>query len=500
MSTIIHARYTMIDGVAQKDTAVYVDESKIVAIDSVDKLTALYPNAEVVGGDTYILSPSFTNAHDHGRALGTTSLGIPDSFLEVWLSQLGNVPHIPPYLAAVYEGLQLLKSGVTAVAHSHNPKTWQGMPDEIPESIRGYQDVGVRVAMHPPIIDQNTLIYIKRDQFIASLPSEIQKTIPITDGIDLTTDDYFDMLNALYETYHDTEQHRVHIQVSPAGGQWCSDNLIMRAVEWAKSRQTCVQMHMLETQYQRLYAHEKWGTSFIRHLDNIGALGDWLTLAHMVWVEDDDLDLLAERGVHVAHNISSNLRLRSGIAPIAQMLASSVNVGIGLDGHTLSDNQDYLHEMRLAWTMANQHSMDSGDVSASTIWQMGTHNATKMTFGHNAPLGKIQIGMLADLVLLDWQAIKGAWSPDDFPPSEFIPDFLLRRANHHHVRDVMVHGEWMIKAGKHQHIDEDAIASELKETLTQQVGDTSASLAPYIRKFYKDWSQSLPDNLSDLKR
>ena len=69
----------------------------------------------------------------------------------------------------------------------------------------------------------------------------------------------------------------VHIQVSPAGGQWCSDELIIRACEWARSRHTRVQMHMLETRYQRIYADKTWGKSFIRHLDDIGALG---RLAH----------------------------------------------------------------------------------------------------------------------------------------------------------------------------------------------------------------------------
>lgn len=499
MKTIIHARYTLIDGVAQPDTAVCVDGYRIIAIASLAELHAQYPDADVVGGNAYILSPSFTNAHDHGRALGTTSLGISDSFLEVWLSQLSHVPHIPPYLAAVYEGLQLIKSGVTTVAHSHNPKTWQGMPNEVPNSIKGYQDIGVRVAMHPPIIDQNTLVYADRENFISSLPSEIQAVLPKQDNIDLSLDDYFVMLDDLYATHHDTEQHKVHIQVSPAGGQWCSDDLIIRAVEWAQSRQTRVQMHMLETPYQRIYAYEKWGKSFIRHLDEIGALGKWLTLAHMVWVEDDELDLLTERNVGIAHNISSNIRLRSGVAPIADMLDVGCRVGIGLDGHTLSDDQDYLSEMRLAWTIANQHHMTSNDVSASTIWQMGTGKSAQITFGESVPLGQLKIGMYADLVLLDWGKIKGQWSPDNFPPQEFVTDFLLRRVNYRHVSDVMVHGEWVVRQGKHQHVDETAIEQEIRDILASYAPVNLPSLTPHIRKFYRQWDSKIA-NIPTLSR
>ena len=124
MPTIIHGRYALRDGVAVEDLAICVDEEYIVDTGTLSELVARYPEADRVGGDNYILAPAFTNAHDHGRALGTLALGVPDSFLEVWLSYLGNLPSIPPYLAALYSGLQLLQSGVTAVAHSHNPNSW----------------------------------------------------------------------------------------------------------------------------------------------------------------------------------------------------------------------------------------------------------------------------------------------------------------------------------------------------------------------------------------
>lgn len=166
-------------------------------------------------------------------------------------------------------------------------------------------------------------------------------------------------------------------------------------------------MHMLETRYQQHYARKTWGVSFIQHLDAIGALGDWLILAHMVWVEDDEIALLSERGVGVVHNVSSNLRLRSGIAPIAKMVAANVPVSIGLDGHALYDDQDFLREMRLAWTIGNQSGMAATDLSAETVWRMGTDIAGKISFGADAPLGTLEAGRLADLVLLDWSAIKG---------------------------------------------------------------------------------------------
>ena len=271
MPQIVHARYTMLKGEAKADHALCIEGERIVAAGKLADLVSRYPSAELVGGDDFILCPGFINAHDHGRALGTMALGAADDFLEIWLTTLGNLPQIPPYLAALYSGNQLLRSGVTGVAHSHNPGSWSALPAEIPQAIRGYQDAGIRVAMHPPIIDQNMLVYAERERFLAMLPPDLRAQFGATVHIDLSADTYFDMLNDLYGSFHDPAKHRVHIQVSPAGGQWCSDALTLRACDWARQRNTRVQMHLLETRYQRHLCQQRHGAR--------ASLGIWMRLA-----------------------------------------------------------------------------------------------------------------------------------------------------------------------------------------------------------------------------
>ncbi|MDE2637851.1 MAG: amidohydrolase family protein [Chloroflexota bacterium] len=487
MPTIVHAPYALRRGLLVDDLALCVDGEYIVDAGKLAELVARHPDAVRVGGDDYILAPGFTNAHDHGRALGTLALGLPDSFLETWLSQLARLPSIPPYLAALYSGLQLLKSGVTAVAHSHNPNSWSELSVEIPESLRGYREAGIRVAMHPPIIDQHHLVYAERQRFLNMLPLESREALGAANGIDLSADEYFALLDDLYSAFHDSARHRAHIQVSPAGGQWCSDELIVRACEWARSHHTRVQMHMLETKYQRIYAYKTWGKSFIRHLEDIGALGDWLTLAHMVWVEDEDIELLADCGVGVVHNISSNLRLRSGMAPVAEMMAAGVKVGIGLDGQTLDDDQDFLREMRLAWTVGNRSGMAATDLNAEIVWRMGTSAAAEITFGAGAPLGELEVGGLADLILLDLDAIRGKWAPAEYPSPELLPAYLLRRSKQEHVRHVMVGGEWIICNGEHVNFDLSEVEREIWDGLNFETKRKSSSLSTVLREFYRAW-------------
>ena len=202
-----------------------------------------------------------------------------------------------------------------------------------------------------------------------------------------------------------------------------------------------------------------------------------------------DIELLADRGVGVAHNISSNLRLRSGIAPIAKMMAVGVPVGIGLDGHALDDDQDFLREMRLAWTIGNQSGMAAADLSAERTWRMGTDIAAAVTFGADAPLGKLEVGGFADLVLLDWDAIRGKWAPADYPSLELLPEFLLRRAKREHLRHVMVGGEWVVRDGEHVHVNLNDVEREIWSRIQFEEDRAPSNLGAYLREFYRGWDK-----------
>ncbi|MCX6045462.1 MAG: amidohydrolase family protein [Chloroflexi bacterium] len=493
MTTLIWASFALTETgqPVQTDYALCVEGNRITAAGSYADLRARYPEATQVGGHDFFMLPAMTNSHDHGRGLGTLPLGVPDDLLEIWLPGLYSQPGIDRYLLARYEGQLLLRAGVGTTAHSHNPRDWLNMGVEAEATIRGYREAGIRVAFHPPITDQNPLIYAERERFLAGLPSTLQEAAQrFLRPTPLTQQDYFTLCEQLFQQHHDATDHTVHIQVSPAGGQWCSDEVTLAAVDWAKRHNTRIQMHMLETGYQRIYAFKRWGKSFIAHLAEIGVLGPWLTLAHMVWIDATDLPLLAEHGVGVAHNPSSNLRLRSGVAPLPALLEHGIHVGVGLDGQALDDDQDYLRELRLAWTLANRPGADSPTISADLVLQMGTRDGCAITLGSDVPLGRLTPGALADLVLLDWPGVQGVWSSPETPPL----DLLLRRASRQQVKHVLVNGEWVVRDGQSTRIDEaevmSAIRADLKRydpALLAQSGAAAKALGPYLRRFYATW-------------
>lgn len=496
MPTLIWAEIALpaADAPPQTRFGVLVDGNKIVDTGPYDALRGRYPGAAMVGGAGMLLMPALIDSHDHGRGLGSASLGVPDDLLEIWLPGLWSQPTIDPYLAAAFDGLRLLRAGVSAVAHSHNPRDWRNMDHEALATLRGYADAGIRVAFHPPIVDQNRLVYDDLDGFLALLPPDLRaQALPLAESAPLAHDAYFALCADLFARYHDPIAHLVHIQISPAGGQWCSDDLIMAAVDFARQRGTRMQMHMLETRFQRAYATRRWGTSFVRHLDAIGALGPWLTLAHMVWADRADFALLAERGVAIAHNPSSNLRLRSGVAPLAALAQANVTLGIGLDGHALDEDQDYLRELRLAWTLANRPGATAPKVAAHEIMRMGTSGGAAATFGPAAALGKLAPGSLADLILLDWDGLRGAWFAPGADPFEAV----LRRASAQHVAHVMVGGRWVVRDRRSTTLDECQIITAIRAELAAQPdaahrpeAQTARALAPYIRRFYAAWEQA----------
>src|SRR5689334_13867087 len=175
MQTIVWAGITLTDAYRepQSDYALCVEENRIVASGPRSEMQRRFPNASQVGGSHYLLIPSFTNSHDHGRGLGTFPFGAPDDLLEIWLPGLYSQPSVDPYLLSLWEGIQLLHAGVTLTAHSHNPQNWLTMEQETAAVLRGYGEVGIRAAFHPPLVDQNPLIYADRAGFLAGLPNTV---------------------------------------------------------------------------------------------------------------------------------------------------------------------------------------------------------------------------------------------------------------------------------------------------------------------------------------
>lgn len=473
---------------AETGVCLLIEDGKVVCKDTLGQCRRQAPDAEVYAGD-YLILPGFTDAHDHGRGVSPTGYGVADRPLELWLQDLWKIPAVSHYTAAYYDGIQLASSGVTTVLHSHNPNDFGRLYEEVIDGAKGYNDAGIRCIMCPLYIDQNKGVYAERDEFIKSLPEDIGAAFgnSIHDKL-FTIDEYLELIDALRKALqNEISEGLVELQLHPNGGQWCSDEALLRMKEYALAHDMKIHMHLLETKYQAIYAQKTWGCSFIEHYEKIGFLGPWLSCAHIIWITEKDQQLLQKYGVLSVNNPSSNIRLRSGIFPLRGMAEKEALVGLGLDGCAFDDDQDYLREMRIVFY--NMEQVGMGSMIEHTIpLKMATVWGSRITDGRLSP-GSLTPGADADFVCISMEELRRPYA-DDFTD---VMDLLLHRGRRETVAMTFVKGRRIydkLESQKKLAEAEQKIASEIKMLRREQPFRDipwKRTLISKAEDFYKGW-------------
>jgi 5-methylthioadenosine/S-adenosylhomocysteine deaminase len=215
-----------------------------------------------------------------------------------------------------------------------------------------------------------------------------------------------------------------------------------------------------------------------------------MTLGHGVWFNERDIEMVAAAGARICHNASSNLRLRSGIAPLNAFHRCGVECGIGMDEAGINDDRDMLQEMRVVLNVHRVPGMDDTQVpTAAQVLRMATeHGARTTPFG--AEIGTLEVGKAADLVLLDWRQIAYPYLALDAEVT--VIDAIVHRAKAKGVKTVMVAGETIYRDGRFTKVDKDAAIAALAEELAQPRTPAeearlrlSRAVAPHVRRFYE---------------
>jgi cytosine/adenosine deaminase-related metal-dependent hydrolase len=248
-------------------------------------------------------------------------------------------------------------------------------------------------------------------------------------------------------------------------------------------------MHLVETAYQKEYARRRTGRSAFRHLVDLGLAGPRLTLGHGVWLTEADVDLVAQTGTMICHNASSNLRLRSGVAPLNAWAARGIRVALGLDEAGINDDRDMLQEMRLALRLHRVPGMDDAVPTCPQVVRMATEDGAATT-PYAGRIGTLEPGKAADLVLLSWRQIAHPY----LDPDTSVVDAVVYRAKREGVALVMVAGEVVLRDGRFTRVDKDAALAELAASLRapltpEEEGRRALARAvfPVVKRFYDGW-------------
>lgn len=453
---------------ARADVRLAISGGRIVAIESIGELDSA--SASAIGGTSTASSrpvssrrllalPTLANAHDHARTFRTSSLGAFGQPLESWLPFLGLTPGVDPYLCAATSFARSVRHGVADLM-VHYTRVQGGMPyvEEARAVAHAAKDVGVRIGFAIAMRDRNGIAYCDDATVLTALLPGIRDAVsqrlsvkPVAPAQQLAlVDDVAAMVSEA--GYHE----HVTVQYGPTAVQWCSTPLLEAIARASADNDRPVHMHLLETKYQREWADAAHPGGIVRFLDGIGLLSPRLTLAHCTWARADELALLAERGVTIAVNTSSNLGLKSGIAPLAEMLKQGCRVAMGLDGMAFDEDDDALREMRLAYSLHRGWGYDAA-MTPDQLWDFASRHGPRSVSGVLQAGGCIQAGAPADIVLLDWGALDDYALFADVEPL----DLLLARGNGSHITQVLIGGRSVVEGGRVIGIDEPAMRSEL---------------------------------------
>jgi 5-methylthioadenosine/S-adenosylhomocysteine deaminase len=472
------------------DGALAQEDGIIVAIDRFDVLKEQYPGLPVIGSGNEIMLPGFVNAHHH-VGLTPVQLGSPDMPLELWWVTRMVFRDVDLYLDTLYSAFEMIASGITTVQHLHGwiPGTLDEVLAKSSQVLKAYEDIGMRASYSHTVRDQNRLMYQSDDALIASLPGELQAPMSKWFGRFKTgLSDYMDLFAQLHASHN--AKRRLKIQLAPANLHWCTDAALTAFADVSQKYEVPIHMHLVETAYQKAYAKKRGGGSALDYLERFDLLNSRLTLGHGTWLSERDIDRVADAGICICHNCSSNFRLRSGIAPLNRFEARGITTGIGLDEAGINDDRDMLQEMRLVLRAHRVPGMVDADVpTTAQVFRMATSGGARTTpFGDS--IGSLEIGKAADLVLVDWDQIAWPYLDQETP----LIDAVIQRAKTEGVKLTMCDGEILYKDGEFTRIDRGETLKRLHDELQKPLTAAelerrglSAAILPHIRAFYADY-------------
>jgi 5-methylthioadenosine/S-adenosylhomocysteine deaminase len=242
-------------------------------------------------------------------------------------------------------------------------------------------------------------------------------------------------------------------QPAPHSIHAASPDMIQEGARLAAEIGLPFHIHVAEGRYEREQSIEQHGATPVAYLDSLGVLSERALMVHCVWVDQQDLAVMRDRGVKVVHNPSANAFLGDGIAPVRQMLELGIPVCLGTDGGCTNSRQSIFEEMRMAALMAKASSQDASVLGAEETLLMGTARGGEAL---GLPLGRIAPDYAADLVVVDLGALS-------LQPAKTASKQVVYSMQPDAIRRVVVGGETIAEDGRLTRVDEREVVAKVRE-------------------------------------
>ncbi|MFA5577653.1 MAG: amidohydrolase family protein [Tissierellaceae bacterium] len=400
------------------------DESQVEGANNVD-----------LGGRTII--PGFVQTHVH--FCQTLFKGLADDLpLLAWLRTRiwpleASHNEESTYLSALLSGMELISGGTTSVC--------------IMESVRhghmtgkALEELGIRAVFGKVMMDYNDT-----PEELGGMPREFFETSRET----------IDSSMELYKKWNGAGGGRISYALMPRGILTTSEDLLMEIKELSEKNNILVHTHACETWEESRLVEEKRGLTEIKYLDKMGLSSERLLLAHSLCIDEEDIRILKENNIKVASCPKTNLKLASGIAPLADLYKSGVTVSLGSDGAPCNNSLDTFEEMKFASLLQKGIYKDPTLMTAKETFEIGTLGGAR-ALRMEKDCGSIEEGKYADLTVVDFESL-GHIGPSTAN--------LVYSGNRNMVTDVMVDGKWLYQDREFTNIDKEKIIFQGKKAL-----------------------------------
>ena len=272
--------------------------------------------------------------------------------------------------------------------------------------------------------------------------------VSFSSDANIATDSRFAEAKALVEKYQNADDERVKVDFSLHAEYTNVPHYIAQVSEYTLANNLRMHLHVSETETEHNKCIARHGKTPMQLFCDLGALNIPTLAAHCVWVSDEDIAIMAEKGVSAVHNPISNLKLGSGVMPLNKMLAAGVNVCLGTDGVASNNRLDLLREMQTAAILHKGILLDPTATTASKMPKLATRNGALAQGREDC--GEIRIGARADLILIDRTTIHNMPCFDDYA-------MLCYSAERSDVLMTMVDGRILYQNGTYTLIDEERL-------------------------------------------
>lgn len=359
--------------------------------------------------------------------------------LDDWLKAIwAQLDHLTPdavQLAVFAGAAQMLKRGVTAVV-DHFRQTPASL-QAIDSARAAYAATGMRAMIAVMLRDR-----VAGNGQMVGVASRI-RPISIPEARELWTE----------VAKRNDPRSRVTMALGPSGATRCSDEMLELAVEIAQRHSLCLHTHVAETRSCAENALQLFGCRTVRHLADLGFLGPRTSLAHCVWIDDGEIDLIAQSRAVAVHNPISNMVLGAGVAPVPAMLAAGAWVAVGTDGAASNGGQDIFESIKCAALLARNGTANAGDwLTACQAMRLAV-NGGREIFSLAQPA--IMPDAVADIAVFPFA--------EDTLDNFFDPVRQLVYGAQSRARHVLVAGEPVVVDGKITSFDESALQAELRQ-------------------------------------